>query len=90
MASHFYSRVAPDYGDLDNITGTRPGHLLEVLEKDGGVGISLYADDQGTGSYYAVYLNVKEAEELLDGLRQAIDRARPKQANHQDRVRDSY
>lgn len=88
MASHFYSRIAPDYGELDNATGTRSGHLFEIVENDGGIGIMLYSDDKGRGNYEAIFLNVDEAEEVLEGLRDAINRARPKNAGHEARVRD--
>jgi hypothetical protein len=36
MANKFYGKLLPDYGDLDNQTGTAPGYRVYVLENDGG------------------------------------------------------
>lgn len=95
MASNFYSEIAPDYEDGDNTTGTRPGYLVEVVENDGGVGLSISLikgdprlnGDRGV-EYRGIFLHVDDAQELLNGLRNAIERARPKNANHRWRVRD--
>ena len=84
MASKFYGKHLPDYGDLDNITGTAPGYRVYILENDGGICLQmLHADeDPVTGVGAAVFLNTEEARELMGSLLQAIERAEPKEARH--------
>lgn len=89
MASHFYSKNVPDYGDLDNQTGTRPPLLVEIVENDGGVGLLIYDDRLGSGKASGVFFNVEEAKDLLASLREAIERAEPKNARHENRVKEA-
>jgi len=91
MASNFYDRILPDYGDLDNETGRCPGFTLGVRENDGGIGLYMgpSKEDPDHGSYYNAFLNPAEAEELVSALQQAISRARTKKGGlaHPRRVR---
>ncbi len=84
MASKMYGKLLPDYGDLDNKTGSAPGYRVYILENDGGISLQmLHADEdpiRGTGS--SVFLNVEEAREMIEALQEGIDRAEPKKANH--------
>ncbi|EGR1226500.1 hypothetical protein AB4T57_004597 [Vibrio parahaemolyticus] len=90
MASKMYGKLLPDYGDLDNVTKTAPGYRVYVLENDGGISLQmLHAnDDPVTDVGYSVFLNVEEAQELIHGLQDAIDRAKPKNAKHKCRGKD--
>ncbi len=83
MASNFYDKDLPDYGDLDNQTGHCPGYKLGVRENDGGIGIYMgpVNDDPDGDSFYSAFLNMDEAEELVAAFQEAIDRARPKNKN---------
>ncbi len=87
MASKMYGKLLPDYGDLDNVTGTAPGYRVYVLENDGGISLQLIHanEDPVTSQGSSVFLNVEEARELIEGLQEAIDRAEPKNANHPSR-----
>ena len=91
MGSKFYGKRLPDYGDLDNRTATVPGYRLYVIENDGGVSLQvIHADDDPmTSAGYSVFLTPSEAEELVDGIRQAISQARAKNANHPSRGTDA-
>ena len=91
MASIFYDKHLPDYGDLDNKTGTRPGFRFGIRENDGGIGIFMgpINDDPDSDRYYNGFLNVNEAEDLMNCLQDAINRATPKNRNrllHRNRV----
>lgn len=91
MASNFYSRIAPDYGDLDDKSGGCPGYLVDVRENDGGVGVSLSAGPPAWKDSRGVFLTPAEGEQLVDALRQAIKRSRSKSTGlrgHPSRVRD--
>ena len=87
MASKFYGKLLPDYGDLDNQTGKAPGYRVYILENDGGVSLQMiHADiDPISAKGCAVFLNVDEADEMLTALGEAIARARPKNARHKAR-----
>lgn len=84
MGSCMYGKLLPDNGDLDNVTKTAPGYRVFVCENNGGVELSMiHADDDPvTTPGYQVFMNPDEAEELIHGLREAVQRARPKNANH--------
>jgi hypothetical protein len=93
MASIFYLRRAPDYGDPDNTTGDHPGYFLGVRENDGGIGVFLSPTNvpKDDPRQLSVFLNINEAIELATALDKAIERATPKNAErllHQPRVRD--
>lgn len=87
MGSKFFGMLLPDYGDLDNETGKAPGFRVFIIENDGGVSLQMVPADKNptTTNGCAVFLNVKEAKELVVGLQDAIQRAEPKNANHKDR-----
>ena len=91
MASNFYDKHLPDYGDLDNATQNHPGFTFGIRENDAGVGIYMgpVADDFDGNSYYRAFLNPEEAEELVAALQEAIRRARSQQRGpgHPRRVR---
>ncbi len=88
MSSKFYGMLLPDYGDLDNTTGKAPGFRLFITENDGGVSLEIIPADKNptTTKGCAVFLNVKEAKELVSGLQNAISRAEPKSAKHKNRA----
>ncbi|GAB6392943.1 MAG: hypothetical protein MdMp014T_2316 [Treponematales bacterium] len=91
MASCMYSKKLPDYGDLDNVTGSAPGYKVYVSENDGGVLLQMFhaeRDNPMTSMGYSVFMNVAEAKGLLRGLQMAINRAEPKHANHKNRGED--
>ena len=90
MGSPIYSKLLPALGDLDNRTGTEPGYRVFVMEIDGGIALELVHanEDPATSKGSSVFLNVEEAQELLQGLKNAIDRAEPKNANHPARGSD--
>ncbi len=90
MASSFYSKLLPDYGDLDNQTKTAPGYRVYVLENDGGVSLQMIHADQdpATNAGSSVFLNVDETKELIRALEKAVERAEPKKANHIARGQD--
>ena len=93
MASNFYHYILPDYGDLDNDTGECPGYVFGIRENDGGIGLYMYpANTPGDNEQeYTVFLNVKEAKELMSSLQRAIDRADSKldgNKGHKDRVKE--
>jgi hypothetical protein len=87
MSSIFYSKRLPDYGDLDNDTGQRPGYRVYILENDGGIALQMIHASKGpvTEEGSAVFFNVDEAQEMLEKLGEAIKRARLKNANHRVR-----
>ncbi len=94
MASNFYDKRIPDYGDLDNKTKTCPGFRFGVRENDGGIGIYMGPanDDVDDDTYYKGFLNLREAEELVEAFEEAIERARPKNKGklaHRSRVTQS-
>ena len=90
MASNFYDKNLPDYGDLDNDTKNHPGFTFGVRENDGGIGIYMgpVTDNPDGDSFYGAFLNPEEAEELVAAFRQAIQRARSKKGglSHPRRV----
>lgn len=88
--SLMYSKILPDYTDLDNGTGSKPGYKVFILEKDGGVSVQLQnADDNSdSNTLKAVFMNVDEANEFMDGLKEAVSRAGAKNANHKARARE--
>lgn len=90
MGSIFYAKLLPDYGDLDNKTGTAPGYRVYVLENDGGISLQMiHADkDPTTEPGSPVFLNTKEADEFVVALQEAIHRAKSKNAQHRDRAQD--
>jgi hypothetical protein len=93
MASNFYDKHLPDYGDLDNTTGKCPGFRFGVRENDGGVGIDMgpINDDYDGDTFYRAFLNVQEAEEFVSSFQQAIERARQKtegKLSHPRRIKD--
>jgi hypothetical protein len=91
MASHFYSRIAPDYGDLDNETKRCPGFVVGVTEHDGGVGLLMNGIDPKAKDFRGVFFTPDEAEEVIAALREAIDQAKRKIARgnaHPPRVRN--
>jgi hypothetical protein len=83
----FYSKLLPDYGDLDNDTGQRPGYRVYIREREGGIGLQMvHANrDPITEEGSAVFLNVDEAQEMLQDLEEAIKRARTRSARHRSR-----
>jgi hypothetical protein len=87
MGSNFYGTLLPDLSDLDNTTGNAPGYRVYIMEEDGGITLSMvHADaNPNTEQGPAVFLNVSEAHELVEGLQAAITRAEPKNANHRNR-----
>ena len=87
MASIMYSKLLPDYGDLDNASKTAPGYRVYIRENDGGIGLELFHANENlsTGQGSSVFLNLKEARELIKGIEKAIERAEPKKANHKAR-----
>jgi hypothetical protein len=94
MASNFYDKHLPDYGDLDNDTGECPGFRFGIRENDGGIGIDMgpVNDNIDGDTFYRAFLNVEEAEEFVSALKRAIERARPKikgTLSHPRRVKDN-
>lgn len=85
--SYSYSKILPDYTDLDNESGLKPGYRVYILENDGGISLQMiHADsDPVTEVGSAVFLNVDEAQEMLQALKDAISLARPKKAEHRAR-----
>jgi len=84
MGSKYFGKRLPDLGDLENQSNTAPGYCLYVGEEDGGVSVQLVDADANQSSTLGsgVFLNVNEAEELLQGLTKAVERARSKAARH--------
>lgn len=81
MASNFYSKVLPDYEDLENVTGEHPGFELDITEQDRGIGVLMHPapGKKGDGVGRAqVYMTPEEARELVRGLQEAIARAESK------------
>lgn len=85
-----YNKILPDYTDLDNNSGAKPGYKVSVLEKDGGVSVQLQNSDDESDekTLKAVFMNVTEANEFMAGIKNAIDRANQKNANHRNRARE--
>jgi hypothetical protein len=90
MGSKFYGKLLPDYGDLDNKTGTAPGYRVYILENDGGLSLQMMHADENpsTGSAYSVFLNTGEADEFMFALQEAISRAKSKNVKHRNRGQD--
>jgi len=91
MASNIYDKNLPDYGDLDNETGERPGFTFGVRENDGGIGIYMgpVGDNFDGDTFYSAFLNPDEADELVAAFKEAIERARLKQGlPHRRRIKD--
>lgn len=90
MGSKFYGKHLPDYGDLDNATGTHPGYRVYIIENDGGVSLQMvHAEhDPNTTLGSSIFMNVDEAKEMLSSLEKAIVRAESKSANHSARGHD--
>lgn len=89
MATNFYDRHLPDYGDLDNDTTNCPGFRFGVRENDGGIGIYMgpVNDDFDGDTFWRAFLNVEEATELVNALQLAIERSRPKKQSR-NRVKE--
>ena len=89
MASCMYSKLLPDYSDLDNDSGERPGFRLFIIENDGGISIQMQnAKDQiESDTTNSVFMTVNEAKELLNGLNEAINRASLKNEKHKSRAK---
>jgi hypothetical protein len=79
MASNFFRKVFPDY---EGTTPQRPGFEVNVVEQDGGVGLSLDPQPglnaEGVGRAQ-VFMTTEQAHELVQALIEAIDRAETKQ-----------
>jgi hypothetical protein len=90
MASNVYSKLLPNYDDLDNESGTAPGYRVYILEKDGGISLQvIHANENPISSQgYAVFMNVDEAREFQESFAEAIDRAAIKSADHPARGKD--
>jgi len=93
MASYFYDKHLPNYGDLNNTTGKCPGFRFGVRENDGGVGIYMgpINDNFDGDTFYRAFLNVQEAEEFVSSFQQAIKCARPKtegKTSHPRRIKE--
>lgn len=90
MASCMYSKLFPDYSDLDNDSGERPGFRLFIIENDGGISIQMQnaKDPIESDTANSVFMTVKEAKEVINGLNDAIKRASFKNANHKSRAKD--
>lgn len=84
MGSCMYGKLLPDNGDLDNVTKACPGYRVYVCENDGGIEMSMIhaSQDPTTNPGYSVFMTTSEAEELIQGLQDAINRAKPKNASH--------
>lgn len=92
MDHHTYSAVVPDYRDQDNATGKRPGFLLEIAERDGGVAIHLHEQPVTTDTTRSAFVNTVEARAIIRALEEAIERAERKldgRPGHPDRVKRS-
>ncbi len=70
-----YDEILPDYGDLDNQTGSCPGHRVAISEKDGGINIELEPLGQKTNTIYGAFMNIEEAREFSTALQESIKRA---------------
>ena len=90
MASCMYSKLFSDYSDLDNDSGERPGFRLFIIENDGGISIQMQnaKDPIESDTANSVFMTVKEAKEVINGLNDAIKRASFKNANHKSRAKD--
>ncbi len=75
----FYEKVVPDFGDPGQRTTTNPGFVLEVVERDGGVGIGLSTLDRS--GFRMCHINADEAEEVVRALQEAIRLVRDKNAH---------
>ncbi len=89
MSSCMYSKILPDYTDLNNDSNERPGYKVYVLENDGGISIQMQDafDESETDTLRAVFMNVDEAKEFEKGINEAINRAVSKNANHKSRAK---
>lgn len=93
-----YTAIAPDVVDHDNATGRRPGYRFEIAENDGAVFIQMqdageidYSgnDAAADASYKGIVMGYEEAEEVIEGLRAAIELARAKGPDlYSGRLRD--
>lgn len=90
MALNFFRQAFPDYRDLKNSTGVQPGFEVNVVEQDGGVGLSMSslpgAAGEGLGRAQ-VFMTTEQTHALLQGLVEAVDRAETK---HFARTRSKY
>lgn len=83
-----YSVLLPDYGDLDNETKNCPGYRVYVLERDGGISLQMQHADKDPSTddgLNAVFMNIEEAKNLIEGIQEAIDKTSYKNANHPNR-----
>ncbi len=93
-----YTAVAPDVRDQDNATGRRPGYRFDIAENDGAILFQLqdageidYSGDDASVnvSYKGIVMGYEEAEEVIEGLRAAIELARAKGPDsYSGRLRD--
>ena len=86
-----YSKQLPDFSDLDNDSGVKPGYKVYILERDGGVSLLMKDADEPNDkdeTLKSVFMNVDEAKIMALGLQDAIDRAEAKDANHNYRAKD--
>lgn len=70
-----------DWVDRENKTGTCPGFRLSVEQKNEFVGVALQhknADPRTCEQMFTAALTVEEAEELIEGLCKAVQRAKEK------------
>lgn len=91
-ASFSYEQVLPDYGDLDNKTGNCPGHRVTIAERDGGVWIEFEPLKLEKGTVFGAFMNIEEAKEFSDALKESIVRAdfkNQKRIVHPRRAKDS-
>jgi hypothetical protein len=88
-----YGRIAPDSVDPTNSTGNYPGYLFEIAENDGGIIIQTSDRDNENSALRenckAIFVGITEAEEIMEGLKNAIASARSKGSDsHSGRVCD--
>lgn len=70
-----------DWVDRENTSGTCPGFWLNVEQKEKFIGVSIQhkkADPRTCEQMFTAALTIKEAEELIEGLRKAVQRAKAK------------
>ncbi len=90
METCMYSKILPDYSDLDNDSNKRPGYKVYVVENDGGISIQMQdaSAKSENDTLKAVFMNVKEAKDFVEGINEAINRATSKNANHKSRAKE--
>ena len=80
MAKEFYDKHVPSYYmTLGKDIAEPPGFRIKICEKDCGIGLSMEPFEKNPAPTsnpkvdYIGWFNIKEAQELLAGLQQAID-----------------